>query len=66
MAVVKFDITDQGWVVVPLNAAGSPIGIALYCATAEDCELVFNQEGGAKNSAYLLSLWRSSESVSAD
>ena len=63
---MKFDIPDKGWVVVPLNAAGSPIGIALYCATTEECELVFNQEGGARNSAYLLSLWRSSESVSAD
>ena len=63
---MKFDILDQGWVVVPLDAAGSPTGIALYCATDEECEEVFNQQGGASGRAALLWLQRSSESVSAD
>ena len=63
---MRFDIPDKGFVVVPLNPKGAPTGIALYCATPEECEVVFNQERGGENGAYLLSLWRSSESVSAD
>ena len=57
---MKFDIPD-GFVVVPLNAVGAPTGIALWCATPEQCEEVFNQEHGGDGNAYLVSCWRSSE-----
>ena len=57
---MKFDIAD-GFVVIPVNATGAPTGIALWCATPEECEEVFNQEHGGDGNAYLVSFWRSSE-----
>jgi hypothetical protein len=57
---MRFDIPD-GFVVVPLNATGAPTGIALWCATPEQCEEVFNQEHGGEGNAYLMACWRSSE-----
>jgi len=57
---MKFDIPD-GFVVIPLNATGTPTGIALWCETPDQCEEVFNQEHGGEGNAYLVSCWRSSE-----
>jgi len=57
---MRFDIPD-GFVVIPLNATGTPTGIALWCETPEQCEEVFNQEHGGEGNAYLVSCWRSSE-----
>ena len=63
MGVVKFDKQD-GFVVLPLRPDHTPVGIALWVATPEECEEVFNQEGGGEGRAYLVSCWRSSEGKS--